>query len=112
MDARNLPVGVNALMMFPEMFIFSTPRHGSRLDADVGHSCTPINNLDGKSPDKIKKVELFEVLSSDNQVFGRGWYAVTCFLSALPSQVEMRGIRVRQVNRNFPTSHLAQNFTC
>ncbi len=59
---------------------------------------TKLVNLDGKSPDEIKKVKLFEVLSSDGQVFGRGWYAVTSFLSALPSQVEMRGIRVRQGN--------------
>ena len=59
---------------------------------------TRLVNLEGKSPDEIKKVKLFDVLSSDGQIFGRGWYAVTDFLSALPSQVEMRGIRVRQGN--------------
>ena len=54
--------------------------------------------LEGKKPDDIKEIKLFDVHSSDGQIFGRGWYGVTSFQCALPSQVAMRGIRVRQGN--------------
>lgn len=54
--------------------------------------------VDGKVADRIERVELFEVHDVEGAVVGRGWYAITNFLSALTSQVPMRGIRVRQGN--------------
>ena len=48
--------------------------------------------------DKIKYIELTNFIDSDGKVIGKGWYAITNFLSALPINTSMRGIRVRQGN--------------
>jgi len=47
--------------------------------------------------DTLRKVELIECVK-DGQILCKGWYAITGFLAALPSQITMRGLRVRQGN--------------
>jgi hypothetical protein len=54
--------------------------------------------LHGKNSDVIKGIEAFTVKGPEGRDIGRGWYAVTNFLAALPPQVAMRGMRVRQGN--------------
>jgi molecular chaperone HtpG len=48
--------------------------------------------------DRIKDVECFEFLDNKGSSLALGWYAKTNFMASLPSQVSMRGIRVRQGN--------------
>lgn len=48
--------------------------------------------------DEIKGVETFGIRGPEGREMGRGWYAVTKFQAALPPQVAMRGLRVRQGN--------------
>lgn len=54
--------------------------------------------LHGQDIDEIKGVEIFDIRGPDAREMGRGWYAVTKFQAALPPQVSMRGLRVRQGN--------------
>jgi hypothetical protein len=48
--------------------------------------------------DQIKDVECFKFSASDGKPLALGWYARTNFRAALPSQLTMRGIRVRLGN--------------
>lgn len=48
--------------------------------------------------DCIRDVELVECVSRQGHLLCRGWFAQTGFLSALPQNVTMRGIRIRQGN--------------
>jgi len=54
--------------------------------------------LHGQNLDEIKGIETFDVQDASGREIGRGWYAVTKYLAALPPQVAMRGLRVRQGN--------------
>jgi Histidine kinase-, DNA gyrase B-, and HSP90-like ATPase len=54
--------------------------------------------LHGQNLDEIKGIETFDIRDSGGREIGRGWYAVTKYLAALPPQVAMRGLRVRQGN--------------
>lgn len=54
--------------------------------------------LHGKNSDVIKGIETFAIKGPEGRDIGRGWYAVTNFLAALPPQAAMRGLRVRQGN--------------
>ena len=48
--------------------------------------------------DTITDAECFEFLDKKGNPLALGWYAKTNFMASLPSQVAMRGIRVRQGN--------------
>jgi molecular chaperone HtpG len=48
--------------------------------------------------DEIEDVELFEFTTTDGKPLALGWFAKTGFRASLPSQVIMRGIRVRHGN--------------
>ncbi len=48
--------------------------------------------------DRIREIELLEFTGVDGSVIGRGWYAVSRFLGAMPCSETMRGIRVRHGN--------------
>jgi hypothetical protein len=50
------------------------------------------------STDQIKDIECFKFSAPDGKPLALGWYARTNFRAALPSQVTMRGIRVRLGN--------------
>jgi molecular chaperone HtpG len=48
--------------------------------------------------DEIGNIECFEFSTTDGKPLALGWYAKTNFKASLPSQVTMRGIRVRHGN--------------
>lgn len=48
--------------------------------------------------DEIGDIECFEFSTTDGRPLALGWYAKTNFKASLPSQVSMRGIRVRHGN--------------
>jgi len=48
--------------------------------------------------DTIKGVELFEIRDVDDNLIGRGWYAITSLIGAIPKSEKIRGIRIRQGN--------------
>jgi len=48
--------------------------------------------------DRIRDVTTFEIPGPDGHSLGRGWYADTDCIAALPAKLTMRGIRVRQGN--------------
>lgn len=48
--------------------------------------------------DEIGDIECFEFSTTDGKPLALGWYAKTNFKASLPSQVTMRGIRVRHGN--------------
>jgi molecular chaperone HtpG len=48
--------------------------------------------------DEIGKIHLLEFLDDEDHILARGWFALTSFLSSLPTSSLMRGIRVRQGN--------------
>jgi hypothetical protein len=48
--------------------------------------------------DKIDSVQTFRICSREGLLLGKGWYANTKFLAAVPKHTQMRGIRVRQGN--------------
>jgi molecular chaperone HtpG len=48
--------------------------------------------------DEIGDIECFEFSTTDGKPLALGWYAKTNFKASLPSQVSMRGIRVRHGN--------------
>jgi len=48
--------------------------------------------------DSIRDIELVDCVSREGRLLCRGWFAHMGFLSALPRQVTMRGIRIRQGN--------------
>ena len=48
--------------------------------------------------DRINNLECFEFLDKKGNPLALGWYAKTNFMASFPSQVTMRGIRVRQGN--------------
>ena len=54
--------------------------------------------LQGKNIDEIRGVETFDIKNSEGREIGSGWFAITKYLAALPPQVAMRGLRVRQGN--------------
>jgi molecular chaperone HtpG len=57
-----------------------------------------IIQISSGSTDQIKDVEFFKFSGPDGKPLALGWYARTNFRAALPSQVTMRGIRVRLGN--------------
>ncbi len=57
-----------------------------------------IIQISSGSTDQIKDIECFKFSAPDGKPLALGWYARTNFRAALPSQVTMRGIRVRLGN--------------
>lgn len=55
-------------------------------------------HISGSVSDQIKNIELVELHSQTGETLGRGWFAESSFLGALPMATQMRGIRVRQGN--------------
>lgn len=55
-------------------------------------------HLGKERSDSINAIERFSLSDPTGELLGRGWYAKTNFLAALPTAVAMRGIRIRQGN--------------
>lgn len=60
--------------------------------------------------DEIKDIECFEFSTSDGIPLALGWYAKTSFKASLPSQVTMRGIRVRHGNLEVGDEYFLSSF--
>jgi hypothetical protein len=73
---------------------------------------THVFQVGTKKADEIRRVELFDIAGPSGRVIGRGWYADTNCLAALPPRIAMRGIRIRQGNIETGDEHfLATCFT-
>jgi hypothetical protein len=57
-----------------------------------------IIQISSEPADQIKDIECFQFSTTDGKPLALGWYATTNFKASLPSQVTMRGIRVRLGN--------------
>jgi len=67
---------------------------------------------DNKIIDEISNIEWFDFKNENNNLFGLGWYANTSFFASLPSNVLMRGLKVRQGNIEIGNEYfLADYFT-
>jgi molecular chaperone HtpG len=55
-------------------------------------------HISSEHADEIKDIECFEFFTADGGPLALGWYAKTNFKASLPSEVTMRGIRVRHGN--------------